>query len=802
MTQILNRIKVQVWTKYKGDVLILKVALVDQLIQGKGGELTLNIFSRRSRKIEKTRTIKKLKWAHNEQITIPIKDLTDGCAQIKGTFIDETGKKYIADILQDSTLAPLPEWLGSNKGVVTSKVPKPWTPLKVTSNTKNCIDVDCSGRTYRFGKSTFIDTVFSQDAKLLTKPVRLIIKSGKRTLTIKSQKFKVVKENSQKVVLIHHLAGPGFVVSVNTTIEFDGLIRFDWGISTDKPVPVDSMLFEISMLPSIAKYFYNFPGKWGSVENSGVIPSGRTALGFCPFAWLGDEEKGLSWFTESQQNCFYSTENEGTEILKSKNRVDLRIHIISKPVIILPEPPKKEKRFGPAELIAASKHDYLNKDNRKEVPSPLLYTFGMQATPIKKTETDAWDYRTINLNQSVFGIKPRLILSKRILDKLIKAKVKTVVIFEHWTDIEAHSKTKYTRQLQKVVKDCHAHGIKVLFYFGFLISDAAPEWDQFGPRSIVAPKRGYPIFHYAPQAEQSAWTVCLRGAWQDFVIDSIAKTMDKFDIDGVYLDGTAYPWGCTNTLHGCGHVKDDSSIGQTYPIFAVRNTMRRMYNVVKSRKPDGQINLHNSTCMTMPTIGWATSCWNGEQLRDIAQGADVHSSSWLESFRTEFMGHQWGMPTEFLCYGKPHTQKEAWGIALLHDIPVRPGNADEELNLSSKIWQIMDDFDRKTAKWHPYWSNSKMIKSSNKNCFTSLYLHKENGLMAVVSNLSSQNIDVELVFKKNQAFKNLDFSKAKNALTDRRLNINNNKLSVKLKQYNWILLKVPYITKSLKTKKR
>ena len=123
MASIVHDIKLRVWTRYQDDMLLLKVVLVDRLIQGKGGDLTLDIYSRRSRKVEKRKTIRKLKWAVPKEIVIPIKSLTDGCAEIRGTFIDDSGRKYRAEILQDSISGPLPDWLGSDDGTDTSIVP-------------------------------------------------------------------------------------------------------------------------------------------------------------------------------------------------------------------------------------------------------------------------------------------------------------------------------------------------------------------------------------------------------------------------------------------------------------------------------------------------------------------------------------------------------------------------------------------------------------------------------------------------------------------------------------------------------
>jgi len=99
--------------------------------------------------------------------------------------------------------------------------------------------------------------------------------------------------------------------------------------------------------------------------------------------------------------------------------------------------------------------------------------------------------------------------------------------------------------------------------------------------------------------------------------------------------------------------------------------VRRIYTIVKGKKPEGQVNVHNSTCMTIPTLGWATSSWDGEQFGSIARGADVTALLPLDAFRCEFMGRQWGVPAEFLCYERPYTTHEAFSFTLLHDVLVQ-----------------------------------------------------------------------------------------------------------------------------------
>jgi hypothetical protein len=322
-----------------------------------------------------------------------------------------------------------------------------------------------------------------------------------------------------------------------------------------------------------------------------------------------------------------------------------------------------------------------------------------------------------------------------MLDFLHDAGVRTICFHEHWTDIQAYTKTTYGEELHKLVKACHQRGLHLLLYLGYELSDAAPEWDRWHEECLVHPRRGGYKRKYQPESDQTAYIVCYRSAWQDFIADGVDRLMREYDIDGVYLDGTSEPWGCANTSHGCGYRRPDGSIGQTWPMFATRSMMRRIYAIVKSHKPDGQVNVHQSTCMTAATLAFATSYWDGEQLQSVARKGSAQEILPLDAFRCEFMGHNWGIPAELLWYPSgPFTRQEAMAAALLHDVPVRP-RSTAEIEVASRLWKTMDDFGRDKADWLPYWENGNVVRTSPPGVTVSIYNRPGRGTVAVVANL-------------------------------------------------------------------
>jgi hypothetical protein len=375
-----------------------------------------------------------------------------------------------------------------------------------------------------------------------------------------------------------------------------------------------------------------------------------------------------------------------------------------------------------------------------------------------------------------------------LIDRLAKLGVKTLALMD-WTDILCYNAPTEPEKLRNFVKECHKRGMKVLVYFGFQMSERAPEFEAFLDECAAWMKSApYPYGEnpddYPPKPAQQVYRVCYRSEWRDFVVAGIARLMDEYDIDGVYLDGTGLPSKCYNFHHGCGYEKPDGSHEGTFAIFAGRETLRRIYTVAKSRKPDGQINLHNSGFMLIPVLAWATSYWDGEQL-SAKPGTFPLERLPLDMFRTEFMGHQWGVPAEFLHYSLG-SYEQGWAFALPHDVPVRPIFM-EQLTLAAKIWKVMDTFKRKEAEWLPYWRNGEYVTVQPEGAYVSLYRHPKNGLLAVVSNLSHREAKVTVGLNlKRLGLKGKVV--ARDALTGEEVQVEKGQFTITLGSFGWKIL--------------
>jgi hypothetical protein len=147
--------------------------------------------------------------------------------------------------------------------------------------------------------------------------------------------------------------------------------------------------------------------------------------------------------------------------------------------------------------------------------------------------------------------------------------------------------------------------------------------------------------------------------------------------------------------------------------------------------------------MTIPTLSWATSYWDGEQFGSIDAGPWALDVLPLEAFRCEFMGRQWGVPAEMLCYNRPYTYRQAMSISLLHDVLVR-GGLGGPLELESELWHAMEEFGRDQATFIPYWERARAVRTNDRAVKVTAYSRGAKGVMLVVSNLGRGEVEARV----------------------------------------------------------
>ncbi len=148
-----------------------------------------------------------------------------------------------------------------------------------------------------------------------------------------------------------------FSASVTTTLEFDGMVRFDYTLTPVRGSPtVTNLALVVPVSRSVAASFFQStlqPWNDSNVstwEKSGDVTSSGWSCAFASFFWLGDEDLGIEWFAEDSLNWTPSNSSEYLQVQVTSTAATLICHLA---------------------------------DEARVISSPLSFTFGLMASPIR-----------------------------------------------------------------------------------------------------------------------------------------------------------------------------------------------------------------------------------------------------------------------------------------------------------------------------------------------------------------------------------------------------------------------------------
>ncbi len=162
--------------------------------------------------------------------------------------------------------------------------------------------------------------------------------------------------------------------------------------------------------------------------------------------------------------------------------------------------------------------------------------------------------------------------------------------------------------LLKRVEAARADGYRLLPYMAFpaihypsdLARQFAAEW-QIEPVNIMpyGPPAGHCMLSVSPAAK----------GYADYLIAGILDTRRKYGFDGVYTDGLCGVHPTANPAHGAWR-DDHGHCHAVWPFFASRETLKRLYRVVKSY--GGFLVNHQSFAISIMNLSFSDAIYTGE----------------------------------------------------------------------------------------------------------------------------------------------------------------------------------------------
>jgi hypothetical protein len=326
-----------------------------------------------------------------------------------------------------------------------------------------------------------------------------------------------------------------------------------------------------------------------------------------------------------------------------------------------------------------------------------------------------------------------------------------------------------------------------------------PEWAAFAKDWELQPNRTPTTFRRVSPASGFA----------DWQLDALKQMIVDDGVDGVYVD-ESYPYPDSVAAHGAGYTDQNGVRHVTYQLYAMRDYFKRMaYLFEKFGKGRPAIMAHASGVLAMPHLSFVDIFVTGEQIhakvKDWPKDSDPSyiKMTPLDQWAAQFTGRQFGFVPLFLPefrndalgdrYKKVVSEtaptREMLALALLHDVPVWPlwSNSDE-IYAANKAKTDFDIGSPETI-YTPFW-NQNAATANQKNIYISTYQNK-NGILAVVSNLSDQNVNVEADFSPVPGAKVLLTGKAWNAETGKSyISDNSSHVTLNIAARDFVLLRI------------
>ena len=598
-------------------------------------------------------------------------------------------------------------------------------------------------RQYTLSDSPFLSSILSGDEELLAAPMRLVGIENGRELVVQNVASHLIHgyEGGKEVKACQYMQSSRFIYNTSLSAEYDGLM--DWHLTiashgrsvaqvfglnacdTD-PRELTRLWLEIPLKKSAAlSYQYAPQAKIridGEVPNmpmelyaAGAMPKKSLTLPFVQQLFVGNDRAGFSLFFETNKHWQPADAARVIECLVEEDAVVIRVH-----------------------LLDSEPKSWLNKGDGNGLHLfPISFRIGMQVTPIKPFPKQPYAeknmhidcFKKIPVNYEDFLFTNFEETPEIAIDRIARLGVNTLYIHEKWNDMQNSPMltTTAAKRLRLIVDEAHKRGMKVIPYFGYELSTLSPIYGKKSEEYLYSDITG----HWYRYPWQRAMQVCYNSNWQEDFIAGIERLYDEFGFDGLYLDSIMTSRGCRNEKHGCGYRDEEGKLHMTYPVFAIRNLMRRLCALVEKR--GGIICSHSYGTFPVATMAFSHVIWEGESVQShFMKGALERVPE--DYYRAIYTGRNLGVLVNMLCYSNPPiwTFREAMSNALPYGIIPKPVDTGSPLEDMSALWQILDAFPVEGAEWKPYFENG--ATASDENLRVSYY-ETEDEMLVFVANM-------------------------------------------------------------------
>jgi hypothetical protein len=553
------------------------------------------------------------------------------------------------------------------------EVPPPWEPLKVKDVTVSSwgATINCDG--------ILPQKIMMRDGtNILNFPISFRVSSfDGKILQIPLSKAELTSQGKSYCTFESTAVAEEYTIRSKKKIEFDGFLINNIEVEIQKDLRLGKLWLDIPIKREYAKY-YNICGTWPSYLGipSGRIPSAGMQKGFEPCIWVGDEDRGFAICTEENNHWVNRATDRVIELLFEGDTLMVRLNLCDEELSL-----KKGQK--------------------------LSYKFGFLATPSRPFISGRRLLRVGGLhpNKTRRGIEEKnryVALQWTWSAPWMSFYPKNKDTFAQWA--------KQQKELEEKFEKVYITPYLNLQKFGYQAKgETERDWYiRYKDVMALAPA-AYNIWPHGENDWSKTFNFCPNSkAFQDFFIWSFKRFLDQAPtLNGVYIDET-FTYICVSDKHGCRGKNLFGEATGTFPIFAHRELMKRMYKVAKKKDPNFLFWTHDSQFLKPPQRAFSDISSGGEPIHFLT--TDPLESLPLDRIKAEFLGRQWGVISLYLPeVTKPNSQSDTLltserllHLLFLHDIQTWGiwihGFAMED------IWEVANKYGiDDSTEFIPYW---------------------------------------------------------------------------------------------------
>lgn len=635
-----------------------------------------NISRKESKKIGKTvyaikapsgettiKTVGEMKFNEREgNANLPFNPKVEGIYEINATVFDKDNIVYAENkrVIEIKNFL----WLNNQYGKDEIVIP-PFTPLVKSDDTISCVLRD-----YIFAQSGFPENIRADGENVLVSPITLVMETATGKFLPEKSTLKFTSVKATRVEFESKMQFPNLAVVLQGWMEYDGVVYYTMKLNPTKAIEVKKLSLVIPVANSRLFHYvsdnirldnnYRYTDELHgarSIWNSTLANFSGIYGNFLPSLWLGNNDRGISFFAESDKGWINDKKSPCFELIRNQDKtVSLQVNFVAK-----------------AAKLSASRE----------------IEFGLIATPVRPKITGAGmtcnEKWVTSFGGGYFNVG-LLPLDDYISDLIIpKSKDKSFIPYT-CGNIYVSGDPEF-----KLFKDELAQ---------FPVSYDTSEVGAIKYMTMGVDSDNYmsQLISWSPQRV-------------DFMLWRIDSLMKNHDVDGIYLDNSFPYFNFNSQVLNSGYIRDDGKFQPRCNLLLTREYLKRVAVLAhKYNKRYPHIVVHNTDAQLIGCFAFADITYGGEM--NIPLDGD-HLSVFAPEYNETMLGVNWG-PTSgmlsMLGYDKRAQQEKPnramYSIFKLYDISI--WNSGLNNKLKNLFDTIEKDFvtNAADAKFIGYWDNS------------------------------------------------------------------------------------------------